>query len=95
MPTRGAHRQGRVSDIAADLRYLKRGAPWVRRRREYARLIYTELDIRRLDDRIDDLVEMLAQLCDYSGQFDAADDFRALSSQPFEPDPPLSLVQEP
>jgi hypothetical protein len=90
----GAHRQGMASDIAAELRHIKGSVPWVRRRREYARLAYAEMDVRRLDDRIDGLLDLLAQLCDYSGQFDAAEEFRELSSYPPEPDPPLRLVRE-
>jgi hypothetical protein len=98
MPNHGAARQGLTSVIAAKLRRWKDSAPsvrapWSRRREEYARLAFTELEIRRLDDRIDRLVEVLAQLCDYSGQFDAADDFRALSCLPPEPDRQLRLVQ--
>jgi hypothetical protein len=98
MPSHGAARQGLASVVAAELRHLRDSAPriktpWTRRRDEYARLAFTELDIRRLDDRIDCLLETLARLCDYSGQFDAADDFRALSCQPAEPDRQLRLVQ--
>lgn len=93
MPNHGAARQGLTSAITAELRHWKDSAPWARRRDEYARLAYAEVDIRRLDDRIDYLLEVLAQLCDYSGQFDAADDFRALSAQPPEPDRRLRLVQ--
>jgi len=66
-------------------------APRSRRRDEYARLAFTELDIRRLDDRIDHLLEVLAQLCDYSGQFDAAADFRALAVRQPEPEPERQL----
>lgn len=98
MPNHGAARQGLTSVLAAELRHLRDSAawtraPWTRRRDEYARLAFTELDIRRLDDRIDLLLETLAQLCDYSGQFDAAEDFRALSCEPAEPDRQLRLVQ--
>jgi hypothetical protein len=95
MPNHGAARQGLTATIAAELRYWRRNGPWARRREEYTRLDYAEIDIQRLDDRIDVLVEVLAQLCDYSGQFDAADDFRALSVQPPEPEPELRLVQGP
>jgi len=87
MPNHGAARQGLAGAIAAELRYLRDNAPWIRRREEYARLAFTELDIRRLDDRIDYLLEVLAQLCDYSGQYDAAQDFRALAARPPEPEP--------
>lgn len=94
MPNHGAARQSLADAIAAELRHLRDNAPWARRREEYARLAFTELDVRRLDDRIDCLLEVLAELCDYSGQFDAAEDFRALSvraPEP-EPEPPLRLV---
>jgi hypothetical protein len=87
MPNHGAARQGLAGAIAAELRRLRASSPWARRREEYARLAFTELDIRRLDDRIDCLVEVLAQLCDYSGQFDSAEDFRALSTRPPDPEP--------
>lgn len=95
MPNHGAARRGLTSAMAAELRHLRDSGPWARRRDEYARLDFTEVDIRRIDDRIDTLVEVLAQLCDYSGQFDAADDFRALSGRPAEldPEPQLRLVQ--
>jgi hypothetical protein len=56
--------------------------PRLRRQQEAARLALTELDIRRLDERIDSLLGVLAQLCDYSGQPDAACQFRALGSEP-------------
>ena len=91
MPNHGAARQGLAEAIAAELRHLRENAPWARRRDEYARLAYTELDIRRLDDRIDCLLEVLAQLCDYSGQLDAAEDFRALAVRPPEPEPERQL----
>jgi len=87
MPNHGAARQGLAEAIAAELRHLCANAPWTRRREEYARLAFTELDVRRLDDRIDYLLEVLAQLCDYSGQFDAAQDFRALAARQPEPEP--------
>lgn len=87
MPNHGAARQGLAGAIAAEVRNLRDNAPWTRRREEYARLAYTELDIRRLDDRLDYLLEVLAQLCDYSGQFDVAQDFRALAVRPPQPEP--------
>ena len=95
MANHGAARRGLTSAMAAELRHLRDNGPWARRREEYARLAFTEVDIRRLDDRIDTLVEVLAQLCDYSGQFDAADDFRALSgrSPELDAEPQLRLVQ--
>ncbi len=92
MPNHEAARQGLTATIAAELRYLRDHGPWARRREVQARLAYTELDIHRLDGRIDTLVEVLAQLCDYSGQYDAADDFRELSIRPLEPEPQLRLV---
>ena len=93
MANHGAARQGLIATIAAELRYWRHHRPSSRRRDEDVRLDYAELDIDRLDDRIDTLVEVLAQLCDYSGQYDAADDFRALSVRPIEPEPQLRLVQ--
>jgi hypothetical protein len=93
MPNHEAARQGLTATIAAELRYWRDNGPWARRRDMEARLAYTELDIRRLDGRIDNLVEALAQLCDYSGQYDAADDFRELSIRPLEPEPQLRLVR--
>jgi hypothetical protein len=93
MPNHGAARQGLAGAIAAEIRNWYGQAPWARRRAECARLAYTELDVRRLDERIDTLLEVLAQLCDYSGQFDAAEDFRALSCQPSDPAPQLRLIQ--
>jgi hypothetical protein len=63
--------------------------PRLRRQQEAARLALTELDIRRLDERIDALVGVLAQVCDYSGQPDAACQFRALGSQPERAEVPM------
>jgi hypothetical protein len=63
--------------------------PGLRRQQEYARLALTELDIRRLDDRIDALLSVLAQVCDYSGQPDAAKEFRSLCSEPAPAEAPL------
>jgi hypothetical protein len=93
MPNHGAARRGLTGALAAELRYWRDNSPWARRRDVRARLAFTELDIRRLDERIDGLLEVLAQLCDYSGQFDAGQDFRALSGRPPEPDRQLRLVQ--
>jgi hypothetical protein len=93
MPNHEAARQGLTAAIAAELRYWRDNGPWARRREFQARLAYTELDIHRLDGRIDTLVEALAQLCDYSGQYDAADDFRELSIRALEPEPQLRLVR--
>ncbi len=66
--------------------------PGSRRRREFGRLALTELDVRRLDERIDALLEVLAQVCDYSGQPDVADELRALSGAPAPVEPVLRLV---
>jgi hypothetical protein len=55
--------------------------PRLRRQQEAARLALAELDIRRLDGRIDALLGVLAQMCDYSGQPDAARQLRTLDSQ--------------
>jgi len=93
MPNHGAARQGLGAAIGAELRLWKEHAPWAQRRDQCARLALTELDIQRLDGRVDNLLEALAQLCDYSGQYDAAADFRALSGQQPEPDRQLRLVQ--
>jgi len=93
MPNHGAARQGLADAIAAELRRWYPRAPWARRREEYARLALAEFDVQRLDERIDRLLEVLAQLCDYSGQFDAAAEFRALACEPLEPAPQLRLIQ--
>ena len=93
MPNHEAARQGLTTTIAAELRYWRKNGLRARRRGIQGRLAYTELDIRRLDGRIDNLVEVLADLCDYSGQYDAADDFRELSIRPLEPEPQLRLVR--
>lgn len=68
--------------------------PGLRRQQKYAPLALTELDIRRLDERIDALLSVLAQLCDYSGQPDAAQELRSLGSEPAPAEPPvLRLVR--
>lgn len=59
--------------------------PGSRRRSEHGRLVLTELDVRRLDERIDALLDVLAQVCDYSGQPEVAREFRALSGQAVQP----------
>jgi hypothetical protein len=66
-----------------------------RRQQEYARLALTELDVRRLDERIDALLDVLAQACEFSGQPDAAREFRALCTQPppAPAEPVLRLVR--
>jgi hypothetical protein len=67
--------------VAGAVLRLRASRPLLRRQQEYARLALTELDIRRLDERIDALLGVLAQMCDYSGQPDAAREIRALSSE--------------
>jgi uncharacterized membrane protein len=69
------------SALAGVVLRLRASRPRLRRQQEYARLALTELDIRRLDERIDAVLGVLAQVCDYSGQPDAAREFRALSSE--------------
>jgi uncharacterized membrane protein len=69
------------------------GRPRLRRQQEYARLALTELDVRRIDERIDALLDVLAQVCDYSGQHDAALEFRALCTEPAPAEPVLRLVR--
>jgi len=91
MPNHGVSRPSLARAFASELRQLRASTPWARRRQEYARLAFTELDIRRIDDRIDSMLEILTQLCDYSGQFDAADEFRALTEYPPLPEPDLQL----
>lgn len=73
---------------------VRASRPRLRRQQEYARLALTELDIRRLDERIDAMLGVLAQVCDYSGQPDAAREFRALYSEPDAAEAPvLRLVR--
>ena len=75
---------------------LGRGLPrWPRsgRRREFGRLARTELDIRRLNERIDALLDLLWQIYDNSGQPDEAQEFRDLSCQPAPAEPVLRLVR--
>lgn len=73
----------------AEFSWLRARRPGLRRQREYARLALTELDVRRLDDRIDALLSVLAQICDYSGQPDAAREFRSLCSEPAAAEAPV------
>ncbi len=70
-------------------RYVPRW-PGSGRRRELAR---TELDIRRLNERIDALLDLLSQIFDYSGQPDEAQEFRDLSCKPAPAEPVLRLVR--
>jgi hypothetical protein len=93
MPNHGAARQGLAAALASKFRSWRENGRGARRRETATRLAFAEMDIDRLDDRIDTLLDVLAQLCDYSGQYDAADDFRALSSRPAVPEPQLRLVQ--
>ena len=93
MPNHGVARRGLADQTTSALRRWRAYRPGLRRQDEHARLAFTELDIRRLDERIDGLLDVLAQLCDYSGQPGAAEEFRALAGQPAEPEPRLWLVQ--
>ena len=81
--------------VAGMLLRLRARHPRLRGHQESARLALTEVGIRRLDDRIDVLLDVLAQMCDYSGQADAAGEFRSLSSQPqaAASEPVLRLVR--
>jgi hypothetical protein len=80
--------------VAGVLLRARASRPRLRRQQEYARLALTELDVRRLDDRIDSLLEVLARVCDYSGQPDAARELRAqCTSQPGPAEPVLRLVR--
>ena len=80
--------------VAGALLRLRAAGPRLQRQQEYARLALTELDVRRLDERIDSLLDVLALVCDNSGQPDAAREFRALVSQPpAQPEPVLWLVR--
>jgi len=73
---------------------LRARRPRLRRQQEYARLALTELDIRRLDERIDVLIDVLARVSDLAGQPEAAREFRALASRlPGPPEPVLRLVR--
>jgi hypothetical protein len=66
--------------------------PRSRRRRESGLRCAAESDIRRLDDRIDALLEVLVRAYDYSGQPEVAEEFRALSGAAAQPQPMLRLV---
>jgi hypothetical protein len=80
--------------LAGVLLRVRARRPRLRRQQEYARLALTELDVRRLDERIDALLGVLAQVCDYSGQPDAAREFRSLCSEAAGADAPvLRLVR--
>jgi hypothetical protein len=80
--------------MAGVLLRARASRPGLRRQQEYARLALTELDVRRLDARIDALLDVLAQVCDYSGQPDAAREFRSLCTEPQAPvEPLLRLVR--
>jgi hypothetical protein len=80
--------------LAGTLLRMRARRPGLRRQQEYARLALTELDIRRLDDRIDALLSVLAQVYEYSGQPDAAREFRSLCSEPVPAEAPvLRLVR--
>jgi hypothetical protein len=92
MPDTAANSPNVVNACVAALRRWRIPRPGLRRQREYARIAFTELDIRRLDNKIDDLLDVLAQLCDYSGQPDVAQDLRAMAGQPVPSEPRLRLV---
>jgi hypothetical protein len=87
------------SAVAGVLLRVRASRLRLRRQQEYARLALTELDVRRLDERIDALLDVLAQVCDYSGQPDAAREFRSLCTAPAPapapaaPEPVLRLVR--
>jgi hypothetical protein len=81
------------SAVAGALLRLRARRPGLRRQQEYARLALTELDVRRLDERIDALLDVLVQVCDYLGQPDAAGEFRSLRSQQAPSEPVLRLVR--
>jgi hypothetical protein len=72
----------------------RRRPRWPRSRRRSApgRLARTELDIRRLDERIDAILDLLSQICDNSGQLDEAQEFRELPGKPTPAEPVLRLV---
>jgi len=73
---------------------LRARRPRLQRQQEYARLAMTELDIRRLDARIDAVLDVLARLCESAGQPDAAREFRSAATglpaatDPAAPGPP-------
>lgn len=94
MANKGSRERLRAAVAGALLR-LRARRPDLRRHQESARLALTELAIRRLEDRIDVLLDVLAQMSDSSGQPDAASQFRALSSQPqaVPSEPVLRLVR--
>ena len=79
--------------LAGVLLRMRARRPRLRRQQEYARLALTELDIRRLDERIDALLGVLAQVCDYSGQPDAAREFRALRTEPAQAEAPAPVLR--
>jgi hypothetical protein len=83
------------SAVAGLLLRWRASRPGLRRQQEYARLALTELDVRRIDERIDALLDVLAQVCDYSGQPEAAREFRSLCTEPpaAQAEPVLRLVR--
>lgn len=93
MTENAAPPSGARSAVAGTLVRLRLRRPGLRRQQENARLAMTELDIRRLDERIDALLNVLALVCDYSGQPDAARQFRSLRTEPGPAEPVLRLVQ--
>jgi hypothetical protein len=94
MAETGARPRAVRAALAGVLLHARARRPRLQRQQEYARIALTELDIRRLDERIDALLGVLAQVCDYSGQPDAAREFRALSTEATAAEAPvLRLVR--
>jgi hypothetical protein len=80
--------------LAAILVQARTRWPGQRRRElEHALLAKTESDIRRLDERIDALIDALALVSDYLGQPDAALKFRSLHTEAPPAMPMLRLVR--
>ena len=80
--------------VAGFLLRLRARRPRLQRQQEHARLALTEIDIRQLDSRTRAMLDILARMCDNSGQPEAAREFRALSGQPAaQPEPALRLVR--
>lgn len=92
MPDTAADSPNVLNACAAALQRWRIPRPGLRRQREYARIAFTEIDLRRLDQKVDDLLNVLAQLCDYSGQPEVAQDLRTMSRQTAPSEPLLRLV---
>ena len=67
--------------VAGVLLRLRASRPRLQRQQQYARLALAEIDLRRLDSRTDAMLDILARVCDNSGQPEAAREVRALSGQ--------------